>query len=989
MPRSVRLAAWISFLMHGGLILAARYRMSYDAYVHMFFADHYRMDWWSLWDERWYTGFFVTSYPPLVHQLIAALSSIIGLEAAYAIVLWITLTLIPIAVYPFARIFVGKTAAGYASLGAAVLPSVYLTAHIFGQLPFLFGTVLALFGAASLYRYLRYGGIDNFALAVALAATTMAAHHAVLLVQPFLVFAILMKLFLSREATGVNHVSGNTFTIGKLILRLMLFASAAIAFSLLVVFPFWEWGQSQTLQTEIDHASRHNFFTDPFAFLLFFVPMYGPLMLMIPSALFLARQRQRIGLGIVFIFLFILGLGGTTPLPGLLFREGWIWLTYDRFAFWASLMLLPFFGIIVILLRRNYSKVAIQKVFLAMAIFSLVVGVVTTVLPLQPGAVNMSGIVDFLKEDDRADWHYLTFGFGDQLALLSTLTTATTIDGSYHTARTLPELRSSGIAQIDTAFWFPNGLSALHPILERASERGVRWGFVNIPQYIPILEKNGWMRLMTLQGGVEVWENPAAVLPKRSAAPPTNPLASFAWGAFPLLSLLATGALAALRLYPMHAESILRGTYTFLVSLIPLALCFWYYRTLGEFLHPRVYFTYGHALFFIADSLVLLAVMIWLCAKISRAGRSPISNYRVTAQTLSLVIPIMALILFSTLSIFWSPDWRTSLYFSFHLWLVFLFVLSLRDWKEAWRPALLGLCAALAIQLIAGLGGFALQSTSFLDTLNMNWPGLLEPSMRGASVIQLENGFRLLRAYGTLPHPNILAGFVLVCLLGPASLFLRNRKPNYAALILFVFGMILIALTFSRSAWLGLATVIFFLVLKSKFLEARRVWLLAAVGTLTILLALLPLREFVFTRLNGSSVRTEQISTVGRSWLNEQAINIFREQPLTGTGIGSFVLALSKNAVQGAPIEPVHNVALLVGAELGIPGLLLLAVLLVGIFQQMMHVRTPQAILASSTLAGIGMISLFDHYLWSIAPGRVMLGLVLGLWLGQLNNYDA
>ena len=110
-------------------------------------------------------------------------------------------------------------------------------------------------------------------------------------------------------------------------------------------------------------------------------------------------------------------------------------------------------------------------------------------------------------------WRYLTFGFGDQMALLSTLTTATTIDGSYHTARTLPELRSSGIGQIDTAFWFPNGLSKLDPILQKAGEHGVRWGFVNVPQYVPVLERNGWLKIKTLKGGVQVWENPKAVPP--------------------------------------------------------------------------------------------------------------------------------------------------------------------------------------------------------------------------------------------------------------------------------------------------------------------------------------------------------------------------------------------------------------------------------------------------------------------------------------------
>src|SRR5574342_458048 len=127
MPRTARLAVLFSFIFHGVLILAARYRLSYDAYVHMFFGDHYRMDWWSLWDERWYTGFFVSSYPPLVHQSIGLLSRLIGLDAAFALVLWITLTLLPLSVYAFTRVFAGKSVAGYAALGAAILPSVYLT----------------------------------------------------------------------------------------------------------------------------------------------------------------------------------------------------------------------------------------------------------------------------------------------------------------------------------------------------------------------------------------------------------------------------------------------------------------------------------------------------------------------------------------------------------------------------------------------------------------------------------------------------------------------------------------------------------------------------------------------------------------------------------------------------------------------------------------------------------------------------------------------
>ncbi len=98
MPRAVRLAVLSSFFFHGALILAARYRLSYFAYNHMFFGDHYRMGWWSLWDARWYTGFYVNSYPPLVHQLIGAFSHVVGIDHAFALILWVVLTLLPLAV---------------------------------------------------------------------------------------------------------------------------------------------------------------------------------------------------------------------------------------------------------------------------------------------------------------------------------------------------------------------------------------------------------------------------------------------------------------------------------------------------------------------------------------------------------------------------------------------------------------------------------------------------------------------------------------------------------------------------------------------------------------------------------------------------------------------------------------------------------------------------------------------------------------------------
>jgi O-antigen ligase len=978
-PRRVWLALLAAFLFHGLLILTARYRLSYDAYVHMFFGDHYAKDWWSLWDPRWYTGFFVSSYPPLVHQLIGLFSRLVGLDAAFAIILWVTLTLYPLAVYAFSRVFAGKIISEYASLGAAFLPSIYLSAHTFGQLPFLFGTLLALFGAASLARYLKEGGLHNLALTIALTTTTMASHHATLLVQPFLILAV-----------TVSQLNRSTWRV--ILRRLLVFIPLAVFFGLLVIWPFWDWGRAQTIQAPIDHLSRHNFLTDPLAIVLFFLPMYGPLALFIPFAF--SRNRRLTGLTLSFFLLLLLGLGDTTPLPRLFFGKGWEWLTYDRFAMWASIALLPFFGIAVIKLRRKFQPV---KIFGALAVASLIVGYVTAFLPLQPGKVDMARVVDFLDRDGRARYRYLTFGFGDQLALLSTLTTATTLDGSYHTARTLPELRQSGLAQIDTAFWNVKGLSALDPILQSSGSYGVRWGLVNVPQYIPVLERNGWTKIATLKGGVQVWENPDAVLPEPTQ-PPDNPLAAFSWGVLPLLALTSTLTLGSLRLWPCTAEKVLRGAYAFLIGLIPLSLGFWYYQVILPIPHNRVYFTYDHALLFLSDALALAAVLIWLFIRIyQQSPKSPdfgakSGPSRVLREDFALRAGerfLIAFIILASASVLWSTDWRTSLYIALHLWLVFGLILSLRDFSESWKALMLGLCAALAMQIVTGIPEFALQTTRFLAPLGLNWPGPLDASVRGASIVGLANGQSVLRAYGTLPHPNILGGFALLFLLGPAALFLRKEKPILLALLLFSLGVILLVLTFSRSAWLGFIFFLLILVWKHKAFNIARLIAFIMVGMVSFALTLLPLQKLAQARLNDSTSNTEKFSIVARNFLSLEALQMIGERPLSGVGIGGFVLQLAERAGEGYIIEPVHNLFLLAGAELGIPGLLILAGLVILLARGIAKTKKLESVLAGATLTGLGVIGLFDHYLWTLAPGRLTLGLALGLWIGQAGQHDA
>ncbi len=1007
MTRRVRLAVILASILHGVFVLTARYRFSYDAYTHMLFADHYRQNWWSLWDPRWYGGFTVISYPPLVHQLIGLIGTVIGVDAGYAAVSWLVLASFPLAVYSFTRVVVDQAPAEYAALGAAFLPSIYLSAYTFGQLPTLAGTLLALFLAAALAEFLKTGRRLSAALSVALLAAILGAHHATLLFLPWLVLAVGLHLLLAGQVGWK-----------PLLARLAVLAPVAAVAGLLVIWPFWRWGTGQAIQTPIDHGSRHNFIADPLAGAFFFVAVYGPLIGLIPFALWKLFDRRYTALSAAFAVLFLLGLGGTTPVPRWLFGSFWEWLTYDRFSFWATLLLLPLFGVLLTSLDRFLQRGIIRlsipsprlqwaryfsdfqplinRYGLQVAVFGILAGVsilttlAPTIVPTQPKPVDMQPIVKYLSQEGRSQWRYLTFGFGDQYAYLNRLTSATTIDGSYFTARTLPILRSSGIGSIDSTYWNLKNLLPLDPILKAAGNYGVRWGFVDYAAYDPALLRNGWLEITILNNGVEVWENPAAILPAPAPAPVDDPLASFSWGTLPMLALGIAAGLSGLRLRPAFAGRALRFIYALSIGLLPVGLVFWFSRPLTNITYPRVYSVYDNAMFFLSDALALIAVLAWGLPRWFLPNDAPASKkgknlFSLSSWSASIAPWIFALCCLASLSIIWAKDWRVSLYFSLHLWLGFGLFLSLRDRPGAWRAAVFGFCFALGVQVITGIVEFSFQSTHLLGPVHLNWPGGLDPSTTGASVVQLVNGVRWLRAYGTLPHPNILGTFTVVLLAGPAAIFILNPRARAWAMLLFSGGVVLLILSFSRGAWVGFFACILIVIFKSRFLERKRLLRLGTAGVVSLLAAFLPLQPLIFTRIAGAaSSPTEHFSIIAREWLAGQAINVISQHLLTGIGIGSFILNLAQHALPGYIIEPVHNLPLLVISELGIGSALILAGMAVVIIKRVWQAHQQNAVLVSAVLVGLFATSLFDHSLWTLAPGRILLAFVLGLWAGQV-----
>ncbi len=129
------LALIVGLAFHGSAIFFTL-ESTYDALIHLFFADHYANSWFDPWEYRWYTGFTVQSYPPLVHQLIGILSYIGGLKFGMYAVALIAIVLFITGAYRYTLLMTGsRRIAGYGAVMAVFSSTFVETLHIFGQLP--------------------------------------------------------------------------------------------------------------------------------------------------------------------------------------------------------------------------------------------------------------------------------------------------------------------------------------------------------------------------------------------------------------------------------------------------------------------------------------------------------------------------------------------------------------------------------------------------------------------------------------------------------------------------------------------------------------------------------------------------------------------------------------------------------------------------------------------------------------------------------------
>jgi len=388
------------------------------------------------------------------------------------------------------------------------LPGILYSVYAWGQFTTLFSLVLTLFTVPAFYNYLKDGKKLHFAELVFIFEAVVASHHFTgLIFAPLLLAATLVTLLVKKET--------NLKIAFK---RSLQFAVVGLLFSLVIVYPVLFSAVSPNVN--IPHPTTTNYlanvdivglFLKPIQnddlLHFFFINMYGFFLVLIPlAAVFIRKRKELVPLFVLSIFLLILGLGGTTPLPQIVFGNDWLGLTYERFNLFASLALTPLLGLVCFKLKTKKLGKPFLAIFLVLCIFFASWVACYSFTRPRPEAVPVDSIVDFLNHDQHWEWRYLTLGFdASDFNKLSVKSNATTIDGWYYRGRDIPEIANSGVGYLGGAKFDPNGTAVLRLILENASQYHLRFVFCNDLYYETMLNETGFSELDTRYNQVTVW----------------------------------------------------------------------------------------------------------------------------------------------------------------------------------------------------------------------------------------------------------------------------------------------------------------------------------------------------------------------------------------------------------------------------------------------------------------------------------------------------
>ena len=533
-PIPLSMIVLVAIVIHGPLLLMELpATTSYDCNLHIFFGSHYAQHWFNPWNEKWFAGFSQTTYPPLTHQWIALLAHVVGLTEAFMLVQLIAVILIAVGTWRFARLWVDDGAASLAALLSVFAGTVSFLVYSAGQLPTTLSAPLYLLALPYFYEWSRLGSWRALLKGLVLGLAAASAHHVTLLFGSVLFAAPV--LWLAWSDARSEEKSGSAVLGRGLVFVLLTIVGVGI-----VLLPYWIAIIRHPIeQMPIPHGSRLNYLMNWVHGVNYFVVPYGAMILALPFVVIKGASVPRLRiLLIAFWIAFLLGLGGTTPLPRLLFGRAFEILTFERFTLWATLLALPIVGAVAEDMVKRFRDVgAFALAAAAVFTMSLALGWLNWSPFHTSGGLNVDAVVNFLNRDGHDQYRYLTLGFGNSMSKVATYSTATSVDGEYNSARLLPEMTRYGSAQLTSAKFFgAAGMDSLREMLQHANRYGLKFIFVHDPYYNPLLVFAGWRQIETYDSGAITAWSKDDVPPARKVTSDTmpTPWEGLLWGTLPI-----------------------------------------------------------------------------------------------------------------------------------------------------------------------------------------------------------------------------------------------------------------------------------------------------------------------------------------------------------------------------------------------------------------------------------------------------------------------
>lgn len=395
-----------------------------------------------------------------------------------------------------------------------------------------------------------------------------------------------------------------------------------------------------------------------------------------------------------------------------------------------------------------------------------------------------------------------------------------------------------------------------------------------------------------------------------------------------------------------------------------------------DYLIPKLYFSIV---------LALLIIVVQLIAAIKKSGlRSLIKAARATFSSHKWA--------WLLLSIFFVRQFFTASPLVSIWFLIQLLIVTALGWvlyQQRWLLEGMFFCWAVFTSLVVQTG-LAIYQFAFQQPLLPYYifgESRFEPYFRMSR--HQFNGQEKILAYGSTPHPNVLAGvgvifFIILC----QQLWNKHQQKIWGLwkpLAMVSSGLLAVAIiiytTQSLSALLSLVFAGVFIVLKSTFSKLNNLRVTSNFLLIIVMMIMVVVPVFLSSQ---AQQQPNNPSIVRREQLNLTAMDIFKKHWPTGVGLGQFTVFLeefapSKEIVRF--VQPAHHVGLLWLAETGVLGIMLM-------IAGYKKLASEQKLKLIQWLLILSPILALDHYLYTIQIGQLILVLLFSQVFSSLQDQE-